>query len=76
MAANRHTHNFRKCSHASVGLAQARPNNIHIIVIPYVSNSAIKCHMLKTPEVHKLYPIAMYIAIRVYPNVMYGKGIW
>ena len=30
MAANRqkdiHTHNFRKCSHASVGLAQARPN--------------------------------------------------
>ena len=21
-----HTHNFRKCSHASVGLAQARPN--------------------------------------------------
>ena len=21
MAANRHTHNFRKCSHASVGLA-------------------------------------------------------
>ena len=30
MAANRHTyihtHNFRKCSHASVGLAEARPN--------------------------------------------------
>ena len=26
MAADRHTHNFRKCSHASVGLAQARPN--------------------------------------------------
>jgi len=23
---DRHTHNFRKCSHASVGLAQARPN--------------------------------------------------
>ena len=28
MAASRHTHNFRKCSHASVGLAQARPNNL------------------------------------------------
>ena len=27
MAANRHTHNFRKCSHASVGLAQASPNH-------------------------------------------------
>ena len=27
MAADRHTHNFRKCSHASVGLAQTRPNN-------------------------------------------------
>ena len=31
MAANRqtyiHTHNFRKYSHASVGLAQDRPNN-------------------------------------------------
>ena len=26
MAANIHTHNFRQCSHASVGLAQARPN--------------------------------------------------
>ena len=25
MAANRHTHNFRECSHASVGLTQARP---------------------------------------------------
>ena len=24
--ADRHTHIFRKCSHASVGLAQARPN--------------------------------------------------
>ena len=24
--ASRHTHNFHKCSHASVGLAQARPN--------------------------------------------------
>ena len=22
----KHTHNFRKCSHASVGLVQARPN--------------------------------------------------
>ena len=22
-----HTHNFHKCSHASMGLAQARPNN-------------------------------------------------
>ena len=28
MAANIHTHNFRQCSHASVGLAQARPNNL------------------------------------------------
>ena len=27
MATDRHTHNFRKCSHTSVGLAQARPNN-------------------------------------------------
>ena len=27
MAADRHTHNFPKCSHASVGLAQARPND-------------------------------------------------
>ena len=26
MAANIHTHNFRQCSHASVGLAQAHPN--------------------------------------------------
>ena len=26
--ASRHTHNFRKCSHASVGLAQARPNYV------------------------------------------------
>ena len=24
---DRHTHSFRKCSHASVGLAQARPND-------------------------------------------------
>ena len=24
---DRHTHNFLKCSHASVGLAQSRPNN-------------------------------------------------
>ena len=27
MAADRHTHNFHKCSHTSVGLAQGRPNN-------------------------------------------------
>ena len=27
MAADRHTHNFRKRNHASVGLAQARPNH-------------------------------------------------
>ena len=26
MAANMHTHNFNKCSHASVGLTQSRPN--------------------------------------------------
>ena len=26
-SADIHTHNFCKCSHASVGLAQARPNN-------------------------------------------------
>ena len=26
MAASIHTHNFRQCSHTSVGLAQARPN--------------------------------------------------
>ena len=25
--ASRHTHNFHKCSHASVALTQARPNN-------------------------------------------------
>ena len=25
---DRHTHNFRNCSHASVGLAQARPNYV------------------------------------------------
>jgi len=29
MAASRHTHNFRKCSHASVGLTQARPNECY-----------------------------------------------
>ena len=23
-----HTHTFRKCSHASVGIAQARPNDV------------------------------------------------
>ena len=35
MAANRHTHNFRKCIHASVGLAQAHPNNVGTgIVMP------------------------------------------
>ena len=28
MAANPHTHNFRKCSHASVELAQACPKNL------------------------------------------------
>jgi len=28
MAASRHTHNFCKCSHASVGLAQARPDEV------------------------------------------------
>ena len=28
MAASIHTHNFRQCSHASVGLAQARPNYV------------------------------------------------
>ena len=27
MAASIHTHNFRQCSHSSVGLAQAHPNN-------------------------------------------------
>ena len=27
-----HTHNFRICSHASVGLAQARPNNVYIYI--------------------------------------------
>ena len=26
----RHTHNFCKCSHASVGFAQARPNHVLI----------------------------------------------
>ena len=34
----KHTHNFRKCSNASVGLTQARPNN-HII-----SHNATPCH--------------------------------
>ena len=58
---------YRSCCYSTVNY------NIHVIVIPYVSNSAIKCHMLKTPDIHKLYPI---VAIRVYPNVMYGKGIW
>ena len=48
MAANRqtyihtdiHTHNFCKCSHASVGLAQARPNydqlhplNVNVVIV-------------------------------------------
>ena len=32
MAANRHTPNFRKCSHASVGLAQARPNYFKLAI--------------------------------------------
>ena len=27
MDASGHTHNFRKCRHVSVGLAQARPND-------------------------------------------------
>ena len=29
---NRHTHNFRKCSYASVGLAQVHPNYPHIVI--------------------------------------------
>ena len=36
MAASRHTHNFRKCSHASVGLAQARPNNNFAFCLVYM----------------------------------------
>ena len=55
MAADRqtdiHTHNFRKCSHASVGLAQARPNyhlaTIQEACIDASSKSAITakgCH--------------------------------
>ena len=31
MATSRHTHNFRKCSHASMGLAQARPNELQAV---------------------------------------------
>ena len=31
MATNRHTHNLRKCSHASVGLTQARPNYVTLL---------------------------------------------
>ena len=31
-----HTHNFRICSHASVGLAQARPNNVYIYIYRYI----------------------------------------
>ena len=36
-----HTHNFRKCSHASVGLAQARPN--HTVTI---SHTKIACKVM------------------------------
>ena len=46
MATSRHTHNFRKCSHAGVGLAQARPNKqqlclkqIHVSVYSNCYNS-------------------------------------
>ena len=36
MAANIHTHNFRQCSHASVGLAQAHPNYaVHCFGVVY-----------------------------------------
>ena len=31
-----HTHNFRKCGHASVGLAQARPNHVRFDLALFV----------------------------------------
>ena len=38
MAANIHTHNFRQCSHTSVGLAQASPNYVHVYCTGYVNH--------------------------------------
>ena len=35
--ASRHTHNFRKCSHTSVGLAQARPNYLGYVLLEQLS---------------------------------------
>ena len=36
-SANKHTHTLLQCSYASVGLAQARPNNIYILHFTLVS---------------------------------------
>ena len=44
-----HTHNFRKCSHASVGLVQARPNYEHNSYIPQTEQhepEELICRML------------------------------
>ena len=54
MAADRqtdiHTHNFRKCSHISVGLAQARPNNCYCGCIIREKMSNYSSSTLKTPH--------------------------
>ena len=51
MAANIHTHNFRQCSHASVGLARARPiifpgpaSSLYAHSATYVESSADGYH--------------------------------
>ena len=42
MAASIHTHNFRQCSHASVGLAQAGPNKKKQDISPIPLNILVK----------------------------------
>ena len=50
MATNRHTHvvNFRKCSHASVGIAQARPNYLIVGygILGYKTEKHRSCEVL------------------------------
>ena len=40
--ANKHTHARAQCSHANVGLAHARPNNIYQPIMPF--------HIINEPE--------------------------
>ena len=55
MAASRHTHNFRKCSHTTVGLAQARPIIISFILLLILSSFYISIFAIRNLHAVLLY---------------------